>query len=142
MRWEEHKMGSIRAVSWKHEVICDLLLMLRSEWAALRESHRHYNGFEEIAKAMVECGHQRTGEECRTKTKGIWQVYMRALAHNVWQFTYDMPLLWSAGHYPQGGFQCEEEECESQPSEGDCSQYRFALTVCHPGSLSCHDEGR
>lgn len=54
----------------------------RSVQISLQESHWNHDAYEEIAKVVVARDHQRTGEECRMKTKGMKQAYKRALAHN------------------------------------------------------------
>lgn len=77
-------MVGVRGVLWKCDEILDLLAIWgeKTVHTAHKEKHKNREIFQNISKTMLELGHQRMEEECRTKTKGLHQAYMMVLTYN------------------------------------------------------------
>ncbi|XP_061476563.1 uncharacterized protein LOC133381450 isoform X2 [Rhineura floridana] len=73
-----------RGVSWRYREVLDLLDI----WGEakiqdiLKASYRNIETFEDIAMQMSCRGHNRTGVECRNKTKALRSEYRKVIAHN------------------------------------------------------------
>ncbi|XP_077164509.1 uncharacterized protein LOC143822800 [Paroedura picta] len=70
--------------TWRDAEIRDLIAIFSEEKIqdAFQSSHRNREVFEQVAIKMRALGHNRTGLECRSKTKTMRAEYMRAVNHN------------------------------------------------------------
>ncbi|XP_077175154.1 uncharacterized protein LOC143828876 [Paroedura picta] len=73
-----------RGPTWRDAEIRDLIAIFSEEKIqdAFQSSHRNREVFEQVAIKMRALGHNRTGLECRSKTKTMRAEYMRAVNHN------------------------------------------------------------
>lgn len=73
-----------RGVSWREKETLDLLILWgeRKVQEALSSKHTNIDIFGKIAADMARRGHQRSAEECRTKSKTLRQEYRKVMIHN------------------------------------------------------------
>ncbi|XP_042313759.1 uncharacterized protein LOC121925552 isoform X2 [Sceloporus undulatus] len=72
-----------RGISWTRQETLDLISLWGEEKVQeqLRDCHRNINVFEKIAEKMQEKSHDRTAEECRTKSKALRKQYREVTDH-------------------------------------------------------------
>nr|XP_060616447.1 uncharacterized protein LOC132766103 [Anolis sagrei ordinatus] len=79
-----HKM-SRRGTNWSHGEVLDLLEIWGEQriQQVLQSSHRNIDTFQVIANEMAKKGHERTPQECRTKTKTLRRDYKKVKENNL-----------------------------------------------------------
>ncbi|XP_042306637.1 uncharacterized protein LOC121921940 [Sceloporus undulatus] len=79
-----HKM-SRRGTNWSHGEVIDLLDIWGEQriQQVLLTSHRNMDTFQVIANEMAKRGHERTPQECRTKTKTLRRDYKKVKENNM-----------------------------------------------------------
>ncbi|XP_077187040.1 uncharacterized protein LOC143834260 isoform X3 [Paroedura picta] len=77
-------LTSGRGPTWKDAEVRDVLAIFSEEKVqdALNASYRNREIFEQVAMKMRALGHNRSGLECRSKTKTMRAEYFRCVAHN------------------------------------------------------------
>ncbi|EMP32180.1 Zinc finger and SCAN domain-containing protein 29 [Chelonia mydas] len=69
-----------RSPVWSNGEVLDLISVWGKEavQSQLRSSHRNYDTFGQISRAMVERGHDRDALQCRVKVKELRNAYCKA----------------------------------------------------------------
>ncbi|XP_053146255.1 uncharacterized protein LOC128342651 [Hemicordylus capensis] len=73
-----------RGTNWSYAEVIDLLDIWGEQriQQVLQSSHRNMDTFQVIANEMAKRGHERTAQECRTKTKTMRRDYKRVKENN------------------------------------------------------------
>ncbi|XP_050815676.1 zinc finger and SCAN domain-containing protein 29-like [Gopherus flavomarginatus] len=73
-----------RAPAWSNGELMDLISVWGEEavQSQLRSSHRNYDTYGQISRAMLERGHERDAVQCRVKVKELRSAYCKAREGN------------------------------------------------------------